>query len=91
MPSGFCWVEPAYVFKQDNDPKHTSRLCKGYLTKKESDGVLRQMTWPPQPPDLNPNEMVGDELGHRVKAKQPTSAQHLWELIPGDYLMKLMK
>ncbi|CAJ0921749.1 unnamed protein product [Ranitomeya imitator] len=31
----------------DNDPKHTSRLCKGNLTKKESDGVLRQMTWPP--------------------------------------------
>ncbi|RXN12759.1 butyrophilin subfamily 1 member A1-like isoform X2 [Labeo rohita] len=42
----------------DNDPKHTSRLCKGYLTKKESDGVLRQMTWPPQSPDLNPIEMV---------------------------------
>ncbi|CAB1437821.1 unnamed protein product [Pleuronectes platessa] len=41
----------------DNEPKHTSRLCKGYLTKKESDGVLRQRTWPPQPPDLNANEM----------------------------------
>ncbi|XP_064780162.1 SRC kinase signaling inhibitor 1-like isoform X4 [Oncorhynchus masou masou] len=25
--------------QQDNDPKHTSRLCKGYLTKKESDGA----------------------------------------------------
>ncbi|XP_064867993.1 semaphorin-7A-like isoform X3 [Oncorhynchus nerka] len=24
--------------------QHTSRLCKGYLTKKESDGVLHQMT-----------------------------------------------
>ncbi|CAJ0940208.1 unnamed protein product [Ranitomeya imitator] len=35
----------------DNDPKHMSRLCKGYLTKKESDGVLCQMTWPPQSPD----------------------------------------
>ncbi|KAG8571404.1 hypothetical protein GDO81_011632 [Engystomops pustulosus] len=30
--------------KQDDDPKHTSRLCKGYLTKKKSDGVLRQIT-----------------------------------------------
>ncbi|KAI4884630.1 hypothetical protein NFI96_014244 [Prochilodus magdalenae] len=29
------------LIAQDNDPKHTSRLCKGYLTKKESDGVLR--------------------------------------------------
>ncbi|CAJ0960826.1 unnamed protein product [Ranitomeya imitator] len=82
----------------DNDPKHTSRLCKGYLTKKESDGVLRQMTWPPHSPDLNPIEMVWGELDRRVKAKGPTSAKHLWELlqdcwkiIPGDYLLKLIK
>uniref|UniRef100_A0AAZ3RZ77 Uncharacterized protein n=1 Tax=Oncorhynchus tshawytscha TaxID=74940 RepID=A0AAZ3RZ77_ONCTS len=47
---------------KDNDPKHTPRLCKGYLTKKESDGVLHQMTWPPQSPDFNPVEMVWDKL-----------------------------
>ena len=52
-----------------------------YLTKKESDVVLHQMTWPPQSPDLNPIEMVWDELGHRVKEKQPTSAEHIWELL----------
>ena len=33
--------------------QHTSSLCKGYLTKKESDGVLHQITWPPQQPDRN--------------------------------------
>uniref|UniRef100_A0AAZ3Q2S8 Uncharacterized protein n=1 Tax=Oncorhynchus tshawytscha TaxID=74940 RepID=A0AAZ3Q2S8_ONCTS len=59
--------------------QHTFRLCKGYLTK--SDGVLRQMTWPPQSPDLDPIKMVWDELDCRVKGKQPTSAQHMWELI----------
>ena len=42
--------------------KLTSRLCKGYLTKKESDGVLHQITWPPQLPNLIPIEMVWDEL-----------------------------
>ena len=46
------------------------------MTKKESDGVLHQMTWPPQSPDLNPNEMVWDELDRRVKEKQ-SSAQHV--------------
>ena len=61
--------------------QHTSRLCKGYLTKKKSDGVLHQMTWPPQSHDLNPIEMVWDELDCRVKEKQPTSAQHMWELL----------
>ena len=39
------------------------------------------MTWPPQSPDLNPIEMVWDELERRVKEKQPTSAQHKWELL----------
>ena len=42
--------------------------------------MLPQMTWPPQSSDLNLTEMVWDELDRRVKAKQPTSAQHLWEL-----------
>ena len=48
------------------------------MTKKESDGVLHQMTWSPQSPDLNPVEMVLDEFNQRVKEKQPTSAQHMW-------------
>ncbi|CDQ58310.1 unnamed protein product [Oncorhynchus mykiss] len=58
--------------------QHTSRLCKGYLTKKESEGVLQQMTWPPQSPDPNPIEMIWEELDRRVKEKQPTSAQHFF-------------
>ena len=58
IPSGLHLVGLSFVFQQDNDPKHTSRLCKGYLTKKESEGVLHQMTWPPQSPDLNTIEMI---------------------------------
>ena len=61
--------------------QHTSRLCKGYMTNKESDGVLHQMTWPPQSPYLNPIEMAWDELDRRVKEKQPTRAQHMGELL----------
>ena len=48
IPCGLRLVGVSFVFQQDNDPKHTSKLCKGYLTSKESDGVLHQMTWPPQ-------------------------------------------
>ena len=90
IPSDLRRVGLSFIFQQDNDPKHTSRLCKGYLTKKESDGVLHQMTWPPQWPNLNPIEMVWDELDLKVKEKQPPSAQHMWELqdcwksIPGE-------
>ena len=72
--------------------QHTSRLCKGYLTKKESDGLLHQMTWSPQSPDLNPIEMVWDELDRRVKEKQPTSAQHLSALSkPASFQVKLVE
>ncbi|KAM9571036.1 low density lipoprotein receptor adapter protein 1-B-like isoform 2-T2 [Salvelinus alpinus] len=59
--------------------QHTSRLCKGHLTKKESDGVPHHITWPPQSPDLNPIEMVWDKLDRSVKEKQATSAPHMWE------------
>ena len=44
IPSGLCLVGLSFVFQQDNDPKHTSRLCKVYLIKKENDGMLHQMT-----------------------------------------------
>ena len=98
IPSGLHLVGPLVIVQQDSDPKHTSRLWKVYLTKKESDGVLRQMTWPPQSPDLIPVEMVWDETDNRVKAKSSTSARHLWELhqdcrktIAGEDLMKLIE
>ncbi|CDQ62621.1 unnamed protein product [Oncorhynchus mykiss] len=65
--------------------QRTSMLCKVYLIKKESDGVLHQMTWLPQSPDLNPIDLVLDELDHRVKEKQPTSTQYMWELLQDDW------
>ena len=79
IPSGLHLLGLSFVFQQDNDPKHTSRLCKGCLTK-ERDGVLHQMTWPPQSPNLNPIEMIRDELERSVKEKQPTNSQHMSEI-----------
>ena len=56
IPFGLRLVGLLFVFQQDNDPAHLQAV--GYLTKKESNGVLYQMTWPPQSPNLNPIEMV---------------------------------
>ena len=59
---------------------------------------MHQLTWPPLSPDLNQIEMVWDDSDRRGKEKQPTSTQHMWDLlqdcwksIPGDYLMKLVE
>lgn len=59
IPSCLCLVEPSFIFQQDNDPKHTSRVCKGGLTKKEVDSELHQMTWPPKSPDQNQSRWFG--------------------------------
>lgn len=56
------------------------------MTKKESDGVLRQTAWPPQSPDLNPAEMVWEEFDCRVKEKQPKIAPNLRELFNSSYV-----
>jgi hypothetical protein len=40
IPSGLRLVGQSFVFKQGNDPTHLQAVCKGYLTNKESDGVL---------------------------------------------------
>ena len=79
--SSGLWLGNCHLFFNRTMTQHTSRLCKGYLTKKESDGVLHQMTWPPHSPALNPIEMVWDETDCKVKEKQTTSAQHMWELL----------
>jgi hypothetical protein len=69
IPSGRYLVGLSF-FSKRTMTQHTSRLCKGCLTK-ESDVVLHQMTWSPQSPDLHPIKMVWDELDRRVKEKQP--------------------
>ena len=76
IPSGLGLVGLSFVFNR-TVTQHASRLYKGYLTKKESDGVLHQMTWPSQSPALDSIEIVWDELDRRVKEKQPTSALHM--------------
>ena len=81
IPSGTQLVGHGFVLMQDNDPKHSSKVCLSYIKSLEEQHVLRLMSWPVQLGDLNPIELVCDELKQKVKAKQPTSAAHLWQLL----------
>nr|XP_032528103.1 uncharacterized protein LOC116778268 [Danaus plexippus plexippus] len=69
VPSGLRLVGDGFIFQQDNDPKHSSKLCRGYLDKKEAEGVLKNMVWPPQSPDLNPIELCGKSWTETCAAK----------------------
>lgn len=48
---------------------------------KEEHHFLQLMSWPVQPAELNPIELLWDELGRKVRAKQPANAAHLWQLL----------
>lgn len=81
IPSGKRLIGEKFNFQQDNDPKHTSHLCKKYLDNQEEKGTLIRMDHPPQSPDLNPIEILWDELDRRIRKMQPTNLTALWECL----------
>lgn len=98
IPSGLRILGQNFTFQQDNDPKHSSKLCQNYLQSKQNAQILKIMTWPPQSPDLSPIELAWDELDRRVREKRPSSEKELfvclkegWERISGDYWKKLLE
>ena len=85
IPSGKKLIGKEFIFMHDNDPKHSSKLCKAYLETQERKNVLKVMQWPPQSPDLNPIELIWDELDRKVRKSCPTSITHLWSLLQTEW------
>lgn len=85
VPSGIRLIGPGFIFQQDNDPKHTSKLCQSFLKEKEQQQVLKIMTWPPQSPDLNPIELLWDQLDRQVRKCCPTSQEDLWRKLQDEW------
>lgn len=63
-PIGPAWLPQqgaSFIIKQDNEPKHTFRLCQGYLTLMVMEYCV-----------LHPIERGWDEMELRVEPKEAT-------------------
>lgn len=70
-------------FQHDNDPKHTARSTKQWL----SDNEIRVLDWPAQSPDLNPIEHLWRHLKQRLAAydNPPKGVHDLWERVEKEW------
>lgn len=72
-----------FVFQQDNDPKHTSKLARKWL----SDNRIEVLDWPAQSPDLNPIEHLWEHLKRKLSDYEtvPTNMHALWERMEKEW------
>jgi transposase len=85
-----------FVFQQDNDPKHTSRMAQEWFEANE----VELLDWPAQSPDINPIEHLWQHLKRKLADYEtaPSSMHELWqrvetewEKIPKEVCLDLIK
>ena len=84
-----------FIFQQDNDPKHKSKVVTNYLENKK----VRVLSWPSQSPDLNPIENIWGHIKRKI-SKDCIKASSLddvfmfvqkhWEAVDDKFIQNLV-
>ena len=67
--------------QQDNDPKHTSRVAKNFISR---NGV-QTIDWPSNSPDLNPIENMWQIMKNNVEKRNPQGVEELTQFMKEEW------
>ena len=81
-----------FIFMQDNDPKHKSKLTMKFFQERN----IQLLNWPPQSPDMNPIENLWFIIKQEVakfnfknKNELKEKIREVWDSIPDELFKKL--
>ena len=66
-----------FIFQQDNDPKHTSKIVQDYLREKN----ISTLSWPSNSPDLKPIEHIWAMIKRRIGTDHSRNKRECFEKI----------